>query len=190
MIVHTPSGGSTSTHTRPDRPVAICANLRTRSNHATKRHTRVQHAVVECQPQDNRAHKRAYTIHRSTTTATMPPSCGWGLWAHFQKRITINTASSGTTFWGNFPPSAPDKIPQGDPSCVSGVFVPLAGSLVCSGHRPLGPWSHSPPTGPQRYQSARSTPQALAPESPQSEKSVYGQRCKRLSTLGPTARQR
>ena len=30
------------------------------------------------------------------------PSCGWGLLVHFQKRITINTASSGTTLWGNF----------------------------------------------------------------------------------------
>ena len=35
--------------------------------------------------------------------ADPPPSCGWGLLAHFQTRITINTASSGTTFWGNFP---------------------------------------------------------------------------------------
>ena len=45
----------------------------------------------------------AHTIHSPTTTATMPPSCGWGLLVHFQKRITINTASSGTTFWGNLP---------------------------------------------------------------------------------------
>jgi len=38
------------------------------------------------------------------------PSCGWGLLIQVQKRITINTASSGTTFWGNFPHKQREKV--------------------------------------------------------------------------------